>query len=159
MRLTLKPANAADIVQAGKFFEPKTGNLIAPSIPFIWPVDDSDTKGLQARSQWSMEQQLDLFKNDPTAHWLKVVDEDADGELVSLARWHEYPQGYQYFADLEFVGSKDINSPSTFPPGINKEAYLDLLQPVFAQRRDWMGTGHYWGKILSTAIQFWSHSC
>ena len=31
-------------------------------------------------------------KADPTSHWLKVIDTDAEGKVIAAARWHVYKE-------------------------------------------------------------------
>lgn len=145
MHLVLKEVTEADIARSANFFEPDRGFLLAPALSLCWPVDDEDTQNLKTRAVWSAQQQVDIHSRDPTTRFIQVTDEDANGETVALGRWHEYTNGYKQFGTLEIAGSKDINSPTTWPAGLLKDVYMDLLVPLFATRQDWMTSGHCWG--------------
>ena len=42
------------------------------------------SQGLRIVSQW--------HKNDPTSHWIKVVDDDNQSKVVGAALWHFYEE-------------------------------------------------------------------
>ena len=92
--------------------------------------------------------QKEVVQNDLTARLVKVVDEDKGNEIVAIGRWHRYLKGYEHVGNLEYVGTKPIDDPKTWPVGLNKPFYLGLLQECFDHRLEWMGHGHYWGRSL-----------
>lgn len=67
-------------------------DLVAPPIsPLCWPVQSSDDA--LRRRQFNMAHQRERFLKEPSARFMKVVDNDS-GEIICLARWHYYPEGY-----------------------------------------------------------------
>lgn len=145
MKLEVQQATSADIDSAKQYYTPETGNLCAAAAGAFWPEPEDDTAKAKLRAEWSCQQQKEVLENDPSTEFIKVVDRDKNDELVAFGRWHRYPHGYEHLADLELVGLKDRDDPATWPDGFNKEAYLGVLDPLFAARRSWMGEGHYWG--------------
>ena len=144
MHLELCEASQADLKIASSIHGPDTGDLAAAACQIAWPVDASDATAAKRRAEWSLQQQAELFANDPTTHFMKVVDIDKDDEIVAFGRWHKYEHGYQHQGDLEICGKKDRNDPTTWPEGLNKDFYVGFLDPLFAERRSWMGEGRYW---------------
>ena len=146
MKFEVQEATPSDIEAAKGIYGPETGDLCAAAFAFGWPLPDpNDTKIAKLRAECSCQQQRDLLENDPTTHFIKVVDLDNNAELVAFGRWHKYSNGYQHIEDLELVGRKDRNDATTWPEGFNKDFYLGFLDDLFAARNFWMGTGHYWG--------------
>ena len=77
--------NQANIFELGD-------DLVGPPVPVCWPV--STCEEAQTRLQVHMAKQLQRHMYDPSINYLKVVD--GSGSIVSLARWHWYPNGYTY---------------------------------------------------------------
>jgi len=154
MHLVLQPASVADIEATANTFGPEKGDLVAPALQAVWhlpePSSSDHLEAAKRRAEWSARQQADLARNDPTVHWVKVVDTDKGDEMVGLGRWHLYEKGFENYGDHEICGTKDRKDPDTWPEGLNKELLLGLLDPCFADRRKWMGEGRYWGEhVLS----------
>lgn len=141
----------SDLEAASSIHGPSTGDLTAAACSVCWHVEPTDLSAAKHRAEWSCQQQKDLLQNDSTTRFVKVVDTDAQpGEqIVALGRWHEYMKGYEHMGDLEVTGLKDRNDPTTWPEGLNKPFYTGFLDQCFAQRRAWMGEGHYWGTSTS----------
>ncbi|KUJ12980.1 uncharacterized protein LY89DRAFT_687883 [Mollisia scopiformis] len=86
-----------------------------------------------------MSKQRSRFLGDRSATYLKVVDEDTD-EIVSIARWHYYPNGYSYTDGIPW----EIHSPvegQSFPLGMNIELHNFILSERDAERKNWMEKG------------------
>ncbi|KAI1849024.1 hypothetical protein JX265_013721 [Neoarthrinium moseri] len=69
-------------------------DLVAPLNPLVWPV--RTRAEAQARARHNFALQKWRFVEDPTTRFLKVVDPEDGGQIVAVARWHFYPQGYDY---------------------------------------------------------------
>lgn len=146
MKLVVQEATSADIGAAKGIYGPETGDLCAAACAAGWPITDpNDTETAKSRAEWSCKQQQDLVENDPTVRFVKVINEENNGDIVAVGRWHRYPNGYQHVADLEAAGLKNRDDPATWPDGFHKDFYLGFLDDLFAARRSWMGKGHYWG--------------
>lgn len=146
MKLVVQPSTAADFEVGKSIYGPEKGEISSAAVLAAWNLDASDPTASQRRAQWSCQQQKEILENDPSIRPVKVVDADSNDAIVAVGRWHRYTEGYQHVADLEAVGLKDRNDPKTWPEGLNKAFYLGLLDPLFAKRTEWMGTGHYWSK-------------
>ena len=77
--------NQANIFEIGD-------DLVGPPAPVCWPV--STREEAQTRLRVHMAKQLQRHMYDPSVNYVKVVD--GTGSIVSLARWHWYPNGYSY---------------------------------------------------------------
>jgi hypothetical protein len=101
MPLRIAPVVLSDfdtiISHASRF--PPGDDLVAPPIsPLYWPVQNSD-EALR-RLQFNMAHQRERFLKEPSARFMKIVD-DKNGEIICLARWHYYPEGYVYDRDIK----------------------------------------------------------
>ena len=67
-------------------------DLVGPPVPFCWPV--STREEARTRLRVHMAKQFQRYKEDPSVIYLKVLDDS--GSIVSVARWHWYPNGYSY---------------------------------------------------------------
>lgn len=67
-------------------------DLVGPPVPVCWPI--SNKEEAQTRLQVHMAKQSQRYLNDPSTNYLKVVDES--GSILSVARWHWYPNGCSY---------------------------------------------------------------
>jgi hypothetical protein len=149
MRLELSPVTVADLEAAATVYGPETGDLVAPACQFGWPVEPSDTDGLSRRAAWSVQQQINQLAIDPTVRMVKVIDHDAPAgpqQIVSLGRWHEYPEGWKQAGDLEVSGKQARKDLGEWPQGMSREFFTALLDGLIGTRLDWQGTGPCWGK-------------
>lgn len=142
------------VVSHGSRFAPGD-DLVAPPIsPLCWPVRNSDDA--LRRLQFNMAHQRERFLREPSARFMKVVD-DESGEIVCLARWHYYPQGYMYDREIkweawnlvpETIGKAGGRTPQAF----NMEMYKSIVDGRMKEREDWQGKGvPCWGRFQSAA--------
>lgn len=113
---------------------PVGDDLVGPPTPICWPVS-SQTEA-QERLRFHMSKQRGRFLGDRSATYLKIVDEDTK-EIVSIARWHYYPNGYSYADGIGW----EIHSPvegQAFPSGMNIELHNFILSARDAERKNWM---------------------
>lgn len=92
-------------------------DLCAPPTPLCWPV--STPQAAQQRLQFHMSKQRARFLADPTAHFLKIVSipessssdpsSQEQGEIISIAKWHYYPQGFHAFSTAPENDTPDIS--------------------------------------------------
>ncbi|KAH6713729.1 hypothetical protein BKA61DRAFT_688960 [Leptodontidium sp. MPI-SDFR-AT-0119] len=119
--------NHADIYPPGD-------DLIGLPTPICWPV--SSKSEAKERLKFHMSQQRKRFLGDRTATYLKVIDDETE-EIISIARWHYYPNGYSYADGIGW----EIHSPvegKPFPEGMNIELHNYILQERDGKRKDWM---------------------
>ena len=107
---------------------PPGDDLVAtPMAPLCWPLLTAED-GPQ-RLRYYITRQIERFKTDPTARYMKVTDQRT-GEIISTGRWHCYSQGY----DLAREGWKDIDAlgppgnPSEIPHGLNWKLYKGIFK-------------------------------
>lgn len=67
-------------------------DLVGPPVPVCWPI--STEEEARTRLRVHMAKQFQRYREDPSVNYLKVID-DSDS-IVSVARWHWYPNGYSY---------------------------------------------------------------
>ena len=94
--LRVSPVELNDFERMSAYDDTTTGDLSHPFLAVTWPASTHDETA--ARTHWSMKQQREQFLTDPTAVFMKVVD-DETGEIVSLARWHFFRDGYKHPQD------------------------------------------------------------
>lgn len=123
--------------------EPEHGDLISPFLATGWPA--STTEERIARNTWGTAQQREIFLHDPTAVFMKVVDTETQN-IISMSRWHRYPQGYDYLkhSSLEFNAFTKSEIDLQWPTGINEALYKGLLRGVFPLRQKWQKPGPCW---------------
>ncbi|KAH7346605.1 hypothetical protein BKA65DRAFT_502858 [Rhexocercosporidium sp. MPI-PUGE-AT-0058] len=113
---------------------PPGDDLVGMPTPICWPV--SSKSEAQERLRFHMSQQKRRFFGDRTATYLKVIDDDTK-EIISIARWHYYPNGYSY-ADGIGWEIHSLAEGSVFPEEMNIELHNFILQERDAERKGWM---------------------
>ncbi|KAH7024672.1 uncharacterized protein B0I36DRAFT_163633 [Microdochium trichocladiopsis] len=118
MPLEVRPLELADfatLIGHADAGEPGD-DLVAPPCPVSWPVKTREEAQLRARCHFTWQRQR--FLEDPSVRYVKVVDttgtsttstdpgagnddatareEEESDEIVAVARWHFYPNGYDY---------------------------------------------------------------
>ncbi|KAF7555564.1 hypothetical protein G7Z17_g2041 [Cylindrodendrum hubeiense] len=130
-------------------------DCVAPPNPVAWPV----ATGIEAqtRTRYAFALQKRRFLEDPTVRFLKVVDTEEGGHnIVAVARWHYYPEGYDYDHEahweiapdtatslLPYVvnESNDLPLPSYPPPNFNVALHNHILSDRDAFRPRWIPQG------------------
>jgi GNAT superfamily N-acetyltransferase len=113
-------------------------DLVGMPTPLCWSV--SSRISAQERLHFHMAKQRERFLGDRSTTYLKIVDEKTE-EIVSIARWHYYPNGYAYTGGIEW----EIYSPvegQPFPQEMNIELYNFILSARDAGRGNWMIKDH-----------------
>ncbi|KAH7397807.1 hypothetical protein BKA64DRAFT_48131 [Cadophora sp. MPI-SDFR-AT-0126] len=116
---------------------PPGDDLVGPPTPFFWPVSSRE-EALQ-RLQLHMTKQKSRFLGDPTATYLKVIDEETQ-EIISIARWHYYPCGFSFEDTIGW----EIHSPvegQPFPKGMNIDLHNFILTERDLERKNWIVKG------------------
>jgi len=127
------------------------GDLISPILDASWKVSSPAEK--VARNTWGIAQQREIFLKDPTAIFLKVVDKESN-EIISLARWHHYLEGFRYpeHARLEFDAFTQSEDDASWPAEINAALYRGLTSSCFSTRQQWQKPGPSWGIFPSDMV-------
>lgn len=144
MRLVLQPVTPKDLGRAKSIYGSETGDLVAPAHSAFWQVQDDESA--KKRAEWSLQQQKEQLEHDPFVRMVKVVDAENNDEIISLGRWHEFPNGNEQVGDLEFSGLKSRDDPAAWPENFPKEAYLKFYDDALAARKEWQGNVHCWGE-------------
>lgn len=124
------------------------GDLVTPPIaPLCWPAETDSDDALR-RLEYSCSQHRAWFERDRSSHCLKAVHPE-NNEIVSIARWNYFPNGYEYardeFVDVdEFVATEDlkVNGGS-----YDLDLYREMRQGRMRERAAWMAVGKpCWGE-------------
>ncbi|KIW16102.1 hypothetical protein PV08_06153 [Exophiala spinifera] len=138
----------ADFDRMLKYTDETGGTLAAPLVLATWPTSSPDETA--RRNEWSIGQQRWQFHNDPTTRFMKVEDANT-GEIVSLARWHRYSDGYPLedkYTEID-VFAPPGSSPK-FPQGLNGLLHAGLLEALLDRRPDYINRGVAW--VLTTLV-------
>ena len=116
---------------------PPGDDLVGPPTPICWPV----TIQSEARRQleFHMTKQKERFLGDTSARYLKIVDEET-GEIVSMARWHWYPEGYSYTKGIEWETHNAVEG-RPWPNDMNIELHNWMLMARDSEREHWQEKG------------------
>ena len=137
MRLEVQPVAASDIEATAKLYGQVTGDLVPPATQFGWHIESFDISSQARRAAWAADRQSGPFELDPTMRMVKVVDLDAvpgPSQMVSLGRWHDYPEGYTVLGDYEVSGMQSRSELKDWPDGLKKEFFTAMLDGIFATR-------------------------
>ena len=118
-------------------------DLIAPPYPVAWPVRTKPEA--QSRLRFAMAKQRRRFREDPTARFVKVVDapspaEVHSGEIISIARWHFFPSGYDFPSMISWELAEQLPGED-WPEGFNRVLHDFILTTRDKARKDWIGEG------------------
>lgn len=159
MPLQVLPLSVSDfeqLVHHADFGEPGD-DCVAPPNPVAWPVTTRSEAQLRACCAFSLQKRRLL--RDPTVHFLKVVDKKETGsntgedEIIAVARWHHYPQGYDYNLEATWEMAPETMTPllpyiinespdsllsSYPPPNFNLALHNYILSERDAFRSQWI---------------------
>ena len=151
-----------DIVAKHQFFD--GGDLVPPpTSPLCWPVKTPEEAG--SRLKYSTHQQRQRFLYDRTTRFMKVVDTSTSPhEIISMARWHYYPEGFNWrgrtWQDMDSIPAPNFATGETpeilpldpktqgrLPPeGFNTDLYNFIVGTTIEARGGW----HRGGPIVAT---------
>jgi hypothetical protein len=151
MQLVVQPVAIKDFDILETYGSSPQGDLISPILDASWKVSSPAEK--VARNTWGTAQQREIFLKDPTAIFLKVVDKESN-EIISLARWHHYSEGFRYpeHARLEFDAFTQSEDDASWPGEINAALYRGLTNSCFSTRQKWQKPGPSWGMFSSDMV-------
>ncbi|KAF2713087.1 hypothetical protein K504DRAFT_461664 [Pleomassaria siparia CBS 279.74] len=92
----------------------------------------------EARLIFHFDKQRSRFTGDPTVRYMKVVDRAADkNAIVSIARWHLYPNGYNFDTEIHWE-TQNLVAGQTVPAGFNIPLHNYILTTRDAARSSWI---------------------
>ncbi|KAL9049578.1 MAG: hypothetical protein Q9162_007147 [Coniocarpon cinnabarinum] len=144
MPLKLEPLNINDFEVMSHYKFNHDGDLIAPLVYRFWPHSEDDEVN-SARNAWSLKQQREIFEEDSSVRFMKVIDTDKNNEILSLARWHCYENGYKHpeFTAFELNGTHP-DADERWPEAANVPLAKAVLIPLLEARPQWMGQRPMW---------------
>lgn len=156
MSLQLLPLELTDfetLISQPNLYEPGD-DLVGPPTPICFPVNTKEDALL--RSTFHFAKQRLRFISDPTVRYMKVIDTSSPkNEIVSIARWHFYPQGYDFASNIAWethqlpVTSSSLPDHSTLdssnqylapspPSGFNIPLHNHILTSRDSARKSWI---------------------
>ncbi|KAI0137489.1 hypothetical protein BJ170DRAFT_606083 [Xylariales sp. AK1849] len=158
MPLKLLPLELTDfdtLIGHASLHEPGD-DLVAPPNPIAWPVSTRAEAQLRARHCFALQRRR--FLGDASVNFLKVVavnddglgedaHADGSGDIVAVARWHFYAQGYEYKAEAgwemaEALPTGDGNEDEDHPPSnFNIALHDHILTARDSFRPQWIPAG------------------
>ncbi|KAF7594657.1 hypothetical protein BBP40_008748 [Aspergillus hancockii] len=78
---------------------------------------------------------IDGWRQDPTAHFLKAVDDDS-GDMIAFAKWHVY---HGEVGMKEWRASVRTDKEMRVPLGANEEGFRFCKGKLFEKRREFLG--------------------
>lgn len=92
MAIKVLPLTDEDFDAMRQFVLRTDGQLTTPAVERAMPIasDEAATR----RNDWNVQQQRDIFRDDPSARMVKAVDTDRHDEILAVARWHYYARGF-----------------------------------------------------------------
>lgn len=137
----------------------RAGDLCIPPVaPLCWPcasdIDSDPEASLRdpealIRLEYTMNISRAFFERDPTCHFIKAVT--AEGEIVSIVRWHFYPHGYTIEANEPVDLGEFVLEGATVSEGgvYNLELWRTMRVGMMRMRQSWMDKGPSWGTSAS----------
>ncbi|TVY17184.1 hypothetical protein LARI1_G003840 [Lachnellula arida] len=116
---------------------PPEDDLVGPPTPICWLV--TTPSEAQNRLDFHMTKQKERYLGDTSARYLKIIDEET-GEIISMARWHWYPDGYSYTEGIHWETHNAVEG-CPWPKGMNVELHNWILTRRDAAREHWQEKG------------------
>jgi hypothetical protein len=108
-------------------------DLVGPPTPICYPI--STPEEALSRSTFHFSKQRARFIGDPTVRYMKVVDNDNyKKSIVSIARWHFYPNGYDLTTQLHW----ELHPLSPSPHQFNIPLHNHILSVRDSARSSWI---------------------
>ena len=109
-------------------------DLVGPPVPLCWPVTTKEEATTRIRVH--VAKQLQRFTEDISVNYLKVVDDS--GSIVSVARWHWYPNGYSYKKEAHWETYPQASLSEPWAKRFNIPMNNFILGSRDAARDDWI---------------------
>ena len=114
---------------------PPGDDLVGPPTPICCVVKTREES--EARLTFHFNKQRSRFTGDPTVRYMKVVDTANNNSIISLARWHFYPNGYNFDTEIHWETHNPIPGQS-IPQGFNIPLHNHILTTRDAARSSWI---------------------
>lgn len=137
MILKVQHVDSADFELMTAYTNTETGDLVAPGIASSWPSPSSE------RTQFSSQRELDMFHNDPSVHFMKVINDE--GEILSLGRWHFFEEGFP----TEHAKAGNTNVVE-WPEALDRTRYEAFIKAIVDKQRGRQGRKKMW--VLITLV-------
>lgn len=142
---TVAPLVEADFDRMLKYTDEEGGTLTAPVALSTWPTSDPTSNA--RRNTWSLDQQRWQFQHDKTAKFMRVED-TSTGDIISLARWHRYTDGYpqeDVYTEIDVMTTP--GKPPNFPEGMNGPLHAGVLGAACRRRAEYVQPGVCWSEL------------
>ncbi|KAF1953541.1 hypothetical protein CC80DRAFT_141057 [Byssothecium circinans] len=114
---------------------PPGEDLVGLPTPICCTVKTRDEA--EARLTFHFNKQRSRFTGDPTVRYMKVVDRADKNTIISIARWHFYPNGYDFDTEMQWEPHDPIPGQS-IPQGFNIPLHNHILTTRDAERSSWI---------------------
>jgi hypothetical protein len=126
---------------------PPDVNLVSPLYSISWPVQT--THEAQERTRFVMNCERQRFLEDTSAHYLKVVSaaslaastDPEQADIISLAHWHFYSDGFNLETILEWEKCTLPAGQEVWPRGFNRTLHDNFLLTRNKDREQKIGKG------------------
>lgn len=125
----LEVADFEDLISHSTLHE-LNDDLVGLPTPICYPV--STREEALSRSTLHFTKQRARFISDPTVRYMKVVDNDKS--IISIARWHFYPSGYDLTTQLHW----ELHPLSPAPRQFNIPLHNHILSVRDSARSSWI---------------------
>ncbi|CAO2652742.1 Nn.00g021530.m01.CDS01 [Neocucurbitaria sp. VM-36] len=113
---------------------PPGEDLVGPPTPICCAVTTREEA--EARLAFHFNKQRNRFTGDPTVRYMKVVDNANNKSIISIARWHFYPTGYNFDTEIHWE-THNPNPGQPIPRGFNIPLHNHILTTRDASRSSW----------------------
>ena len=110
-------------------------DLVGPPVPVCWPVSTQEEARIRLRVH--MAKQRQRYLEDPSVNYLKVTDDT--GSIVSVARWHWYPNGYSFEKEGHWEAYSGTSLSEPWAKQLNIPLNNFILGSRDAARSSWIG--------------------
>jgi GNAT superfamily N-acetyltransferase len=118
-------------------------DLIGHPTPVCWTVVTEEEA--LSRTTFHFTKQRSRFLGDPSVRYMKVVD-TSDNSIISVARWHFYPKGYDFEKNIHWethngydaTKSTPLNPTKVAPDGFNIPLHNYILTSRDSARKSWI---------------------
>lgn len=130
----LEPRDFDELISHASLHRPGD-DLTGPPTPLCCPVTTKEEA--QARLTFHFNKQRCRFDNDPTARYMKVIDSADKNSIISIARWHFYPNGYDFDEQIHWETHNLVPGQSV-PRNFNISLHNYILTTRNASHDSWI---------------------
>jgi GNAT superfamily N-acetyltransferase len=138
MNLQIHPLEIHDfdtlISQADQY--PPGADLTGLPTPLCCEVTTQEQA--RVRLQFHFDKQKTRYQNDPTVHYMKVIDIADQNSIIGVARWHFYPKGYEFETESHWEVYDLTPDQLLAPREFNIALYNHIITTRDAARASWI---------------------